>query len=420
MSKIVNFFAGEEVYKQYDDPDGIYILQKGSMRLRYTDSVNEVDLNIIKEGEFFGIWEVLTGIFRTNTVIAEQESVCIKMSVSEFETMILSKQNLFEQILKSFCQLIKNKERKYFSLGARKLNYEDAYGIAAGFLTIRNPTATFEVINKYMEMCPEFKNESGLVSLRNKAETLCNAKIPDAKDPLEQFLEMNNFYGPKHKMDVFNVSAFKNFLSIYDSGEVICAEMEKNDKFYYIESGQVVCCRYQKDVIRYTKVCSPGEFIGAYSCIMDVPYNETYIAKGLVKVLEFNKSNFKAIFDANTQMRLMLLRQLANTIFYLDFFNTLERKDVPVREKLAIILSVQAKRTAGERINENFLTPAEVNRINSNSAQISLDSELFANWIGCSIAEVEDRLAYLSDMRAIKRCSHNVIIIFDKIVSLIQ
>lgn len=418
MSKIVNLSAGEILYSQYSKPEGIYILQKGSVEIIFEEHEAAVEKHVIEEGQFFGIWETLTGFYRTCSIVAIEDSSCIMLSVHEFETMILSKQNLFEQIVRGFNKLIMYKEMKYYGEVNKKIDLEGACGISKAFLHLHNPTAAFEVINKYMESSQELKDDESLAYLRKVAETRCNSITSEGKTPLDQFLDSNKFFAPKNENNLFNISAFKNLMNIFDNGEVIFAELEKSEKFYYIESGEVIACKYHDGQMRYTRVYSPGEFIGLHSCLLGLTYGQTCIAKGLVKVLEFNRANFDAIFDANTQMRLMLLRQLANTIFSLDYNNTLANTKATVREKLAMVLSYMCMRPSFSKVDESLLSPKDVDNLTERTRQIFLDAGIIANWIGCSATDIEDRLKYLESRELIKRCPKNIIIIYDSAVSL--
>ncbi len=418
MSTIVKLTAGEILYSQYSKPDGVYILQKGSLEIIFEEHEAAVDKNVISEGQFFGVWETLTGFYRTCSIAAIEDSTCIMLSVHEFETMVLSKQNLFDQIVRGFNKLIMYKEIKYYGKVNEKIDLEGACGISKAFLKLHNPTAAFEVINKYMVSCPELKDDNSLAYLRKVAEERINSSTNEGKTPLDQFLDSNKFFAPKNENNIFNIAAFKNLVNIFDNGEVLFAELEQGKKFYYIESGEVIGCKYHGGEMRYTRVYSPGEFIGLHSCLLDITYGQTCIAKGLVKVLEFSRENFNAIFDANTQMRLMLLKQLANTIFSLDYNNTLENSNATVREKLAMVLSYMCMRPSFSKVDETLLSSKDIGNLTERTRQIFLDAGIIANWIGCSAIDIEDRLKYLERKELIKLCPKNIIIIYDSAVSL--
>ena len=113
MSKVLNKTAGQIIFIQGQTCTNVFILQSGSVSLSVARSNSDFVVNtMLKSGDFFGIISAVGGYPCEATAKAETDSVIVELSLTEFKEMILSKKNLFKNILFNMAKIA----RKHISL----------------------------------------------------------------------------------------------------------------------------------------------------------------------------------------------------------------------------------------------------------------------------------------------------------------
>src|SRR5262249_30110087 len=82
------YAAGQEIVRQGDRSDGIFVLLSGRVRVVETVDGNELVLGEFGAGEIFGELGALQNRPRSATVIAADETRCLKLLHSEFLTAL--------------------------------------------------------------------------------------------------------------------------------------------------------------------------------------------------------------------------------------------------------------------------------------------------------------------------------------------
>ncbi|MEA2475946.1 MAG: ATP-binding cassette, subfamily heavy metal transporter, partial [Actinomycetota bacterium] len=95
------FAPGEDIVKQGDAGDKLYILTRGGADVLVHNDRGETRVNTIKEGDYFGEYALLTGEERTATVRATQPTEVYSLAKQEFTDLVESEPRL-QQVLSSF------------------------------------------------------------------------------------------------------------------------------------------------------------------------------------------------------------------------------------------------------------------------------------------------------------------------------
>ena len=85
----LRFGFGETIVREGDAPDGFYVLNSGLARVvKLADDGQEVSLNVLRDGEFFGEAGLLEGAPRSATVRAASEVSCQRLDVAVFMALV--------------------------------------------------------------------------------------------------------------------------------------------------------------------------------------------------------------------------------------------------------------------------------------------------------------------------------------------
>ncbi|MDQ3877308.1 MAG: cyclic nucleotide-binding domain-containing protein [Actinomycetota bacterium] len=95
------FAPGEDIVRQGDAGDKLYILTRGAADVLVRTDRGETRVNTIKEGDYFGEYALLTGEERTATVRATQPTEVYSLAKQEFTDLVESEPRL-QQMLSSF------------------------------------------------------------------------------------------------------------------------------------------------------------------------------------------------------------------------------------------------------------------------------------------------------------------------------
>ena len=103
MPKPVSYSKGSIIYFAGDRDERIYILQKGCVVISTTDVETGMPVTEqIKTGEFFGVKSALGHFPREETATVLIDSVCLSLTVQEFETIFSSNKTLILKMLRVF------------------------------------------------------------------------------------------------------------------------------------------------------------------------------------------------------------------------------------------------------------------------------------------------------------------------------
>lgn len=103
MPRSVLYKASSIIFFEGDRNENVYILQSGSVLLRYADiETGAQEQDVIKTGEFFGVKSALGHYPKDETAMALNDSQVLVMTVSEFELMMSKNSRLILKMLKVF------------------------------------------------------------------------------------------------------------------------------------------------------------------------------------------------------------------------------------------------------------------------------------------------------------------------------
>lgn len=112
-----------------------------------------------------------------------------------------------------------------------------------------------------------------------------------------------------------DIQSFGKFAVNFSNEDIIFAEFEPGNSFYFIHSGQVRIVKVIDGHEKNLDVLNPGEIFGEMAILEDAPRSASAIAEGEVTCLEFNRQNFDILMSGNPQIALKLLKTFTKRIY---------------------------------------------------------------------------------------------------------
>jgi CRP-like cAMP-binding protein len=170
-----------------------------------------------------------------------------------------------------------------------------------------------------------------------------------------------------------------------NDGEIIFSEFETGNSFFLIQSGNVELVKILGDNAKTLDILGPSDMFGEMALLEDSPRTACAIAKGEVRLMEFDKSNFQNLMLTNPQIAYKLLKMFVKRIY-----------DAKRRFMILMLHDVNA------RIADVFLMLDETepveNKYESNKREFKINVDGIARWAGLSSTKTKESLAYYSKL----------------------
>jgi tetratricopeptide (TPR) repeat protein len=95
------YLGGSVIVREGDPGDAMFVITSGAVKVVTKAQGKDLQLAVLKEGDFFGEGSLITGKPRTATVIAEEESELLKLDRSGFD-QVVSRYPRVKEVMVSF------------------------------------------------------------------------------------------------------------------------------------------------------------------------------------------------------------------------------------------------------------------------------------------------------------------------------
>ena len=107
LCRKVDFRAGEYIFREGDEGDGLYIVETGQVRIsRNVPGAGEEALTVLKRGACFGEMSVLDRSARSTDAIANSRCTLVMLTRDDFSMMLESDIELANKVLWSVVRLL--------------------------------------------------------------------------------------------------------------------------------------------------------------------------------------------------------------------------------------------------------------------------------------------------------------------------
>lgn len=376
MPKVVSYTKGSIIYFSGDKDDKVFILQKGCVIVSSVDVETGLPVTEqIKTGEFFGVKSALGHFPREETATVLMDSICVSMSVLEFEKIFSSNKNVILKMLKVFSNQLRAVHKKIESILNKDKNVNQESGmlsVAKAFFADGSYRSCADICKNYLSRYPQTMHKEEI----EKMFTISNSRAEQQKTNYVEENEENMVND--NSLKVFELPAFARFAKKYENGQVIITEFEPGDRFYLIQKGNVQLVKCINGQNKNLDILKPGEFFGEMAILDNSPRSATCLASGFVQCLEFNKENFEILITGNPQIALNILKLFCKRIY-----------DQKRRFKILVINDLQA------RIADVFCMLDEMNppsNPNERQRRFNVTIQNLAHWAGLKEDITKDEL----------------------------
>lgn len=395
MPKVCSYSKGSIIYFSGDRDERIFILQKGCVVVSTVDMESNLPVTEqIKTGEFFGVKSALGHFPREETATVIMDSVCVAMTVQEFESIFSSNKTVIMKMLRVFSNQLRAIHKKIESILNKDLSINQESGmlsVAKAFFQDESWRSCADVCMNYLKRYPKTENKETIIKMYNTA----NARAKHLSQ-LSSNSSLNDETASDTSLKIFELPAFSRFAKKYEPGQVIITEFEPGDRFYLIQKGNVQLVKCVNGQNKNLDILKPGEFFGEMAILDNSPRSATCLAAGHVQCLEFNKENFEILIMGNPQIALNILKLFCKRIY-----------DQKRRFKILVIKDYQA------RLAEVFCMLDEMNAVsnpNDRQRKFNVTIQDVAHWAGLSQEITRDELNRFVSSRKIEIFESSMIV----------
>ena len=395
MPKVCSYSKGSIIYFSGDRDERIFILQKGCVVVSTVDMESNLPVTEqIKTGEFFGVKSALGHFPREETATVIMDSVCVAMTVQEFESIFSSNKTVIMKMLRVFSNQLRAIHKKIESILNKDLSINQESGmlsVAKAFFQDESWRSCADVCMNYLKRYPKTENKETIIKMYNTA----NARAKHLSQ-LSSNSSLNDETASDTSLKIFELPAFSRFAKKYEPGQVIITEFEPGDRFYLIQKGNVQLVKCVNGQNKNLDILKPGEFFGEMAILDNSPRSATCLAAGHVQCLEFNKENFEILIMGNPQIALNILKLFCKRIY-----------DQKRRFKILVIKDYQA------RLAEVFCMLDEMNAVsnpNDRQRRFNVTIQDVAHWAGLSQEITRDELNRFVSSRKIEIFKSSMIV----------
>ena len=395
MPKVCSYSKGSIIYFSGDRDERIFILQKGCVVVSTVDMESNLPVTEqIKTGEFFGVKSALGHFPREETATVIMDSVCVAMTVQEFESIFSSNKTVIMKMLRVFSNQLRAIHKKIESILNKDLSINQESGmlsVAKAFFQDESWRSCADVCMNYLKRYPKTENKETIIKMYNTA----NARAKHLSQ-LSSNSSLNDETAGDTSLKIFELPAFSRFAKKYEPGQVIITEFEPGDRFYLIQKGNVQLVKCVNGQNKNLDILKPGEFFGEMAILDNSPRSATCLAAGHVQCLEFNKENFEILIMGNPQIALNILKLFCKRIY-----------DQKRRFKILVIKDYQA------RLAEVFCMLDEMNAVsnpNDRQRKFNVTIQDVAHWAGLSQEITRDELNRFVSSRKIEIFESSMIV----------
>jgi CRP-like cAMP-binding protein len=168
-------------------------------------------------------------------------------------------------------------------------------------------------------------------------------------------------------------------------GEMIFSEFEKGNSFFLIQSGNVELVKILGDNAKTLDILGPSDMFGEMSLLEDSPRTACAIAKGTVRLMEFDKNNFQNLMLTNPQIAYKLLKMFVKRIY-------------DAKRRFMILML----RDTNARVADVFLMLDETepieNKYESNKREFKINVDGIARWAGLSTSNAKESIGHYAKL----------------------
>ncbi len=390
MPRLISFQRGSIIYFEGQKDERVFIVRSGKVLLNSEkSSLATSSSQTIKAGEFFGLLSAIAKTSRESTASAASMCTVVCMSVAEFEAAFAGKHDVMYKLLRYYSRLLRRmnfKIEQLLDLGEKSAVENEMVTVAESFFEERKWLTCAEMCVRYKKLGAQGNVLAHLEKLEKDSRSNLKTVSVDSSGFMQDMEVFMNFGAEARKRLEF--PAFVRFEKKFGRGQVILAEFEPGNSFYFLLSGVVQLTKCVNGANLNLNFICPGEIFGEMAILDSSLRSASCIALTDVEVLEFNRENFPALIEGSAKLSMKLLVLLCHRLV-----------------EQTRRLSVMAKPDGESKIADLLLMLDERNSQENQEGTeriYSLSVADIARWTGLSFSDAADEIAKLTDNGTIR------------------
>ncbi len=221
MPRSVNYKASSIVFFEGDRNENIYILQSGSILLRYTDiETGTQEQDLIKTGEFFGVKSALGRYPKDETAMVLKDSQVLVLTVAEFEAMAMKNSRIVVKMLRVFSNQLRRIHKQVTNLISNGKPVVDAekglFNVGEHYYRNNRFQQAAYIFRQYVNYYPQGADVQKAQMLKTEAEACMQGKKPTVR--VEDTLEEPDYEGLENEVPDLTKEYF-NGVSLFSQGQ---------------------------------------------------------------------------------------------------------------------------------------------------------------------------------------------------------
>ncbi|MBN1897982.1 MAG: Crp/Fnr family transcriptional regulator [Spirochaetes bacterium] len=304
--KLVKFTRDAMIYVEGSKNSGnFYIIKSGKVKItRNLEVVDDPSLNMLKEGDYFGVVACMSKRPRLETATALTDTTLISVQYEQFEELIRKNNSVALKILKLYSQKLRSFDNAITRISLKKpisSNPEALFDIGVHFYNEQEYKQARYAFTQYTKFCPNSGNSPKAFEYLEKLKT----KLPQAQYFTQQTPLVRKYF---------------------DQSILFC-EHEPGDDVFIIQQGKIKIIKISGENEILLAVLNPGDILGEMSLIENQPRSATAVAFGDVVTLVINKQNFMIMVKNQPQIVMKIINLLSERIWIA--YRQLENTAIP-------------------------------------------------------------------------------------------
>lgn len=278
------YAKGQEVFREGDHGDTMYVIQSGAVELSRTENGNEVVLAILERGDFFGEMALIDSGTRSASAKVIQASRLLPINRASLLSRTRQDPSIMLKLMAALCLRI---EKTNHLLGSI---IEADEGLRSILAVPSSPLASL----------PD----------NQTSESECAPGFVQSKpSPRDYQAKESDVIIDRHPLSDESTSCIK-----VEAGKTIFRQGDQGDGMYLVLEGEVEICHESGDERSRIAVLGANDFFGEMALLTGSPRSSTVVALSNVKLAHLKLTDFLNTVSSKPELGLFIIQTLISRL----------------------------------------------------------------------------------------------------------
>ncbi|MCP4133379.1 MAG: cyclic nucleotide-binding domain-containing protein [bacterium] len=286
--------AGAYIFLEGDeDNQSVFIVEKGSVELSYSNEKFKKHKNIAGPGDIFGFISSLANRPRMVTAFAKTDSIVIELNRNNFLSLLQHNSRIALKIMNSFADRLRVYNNMIVHLEAASDNIpaeHSLFFLGKYYYNHDSHNKAYYILSRYHHLYPQGEFIEEVAAIRG---IIASAGMATMKKPVVE---------KKH--------------IVYSDNQLVFCEHEPGKELYILKEGRIKIVKNNLDKEIILSVLNAGDIFGELALISDKPRNASAISYGSSKLIPINMNSFLALLKQSPDILKRIFTSLAQRVWF--------------------------------------------------------------------------------------------------------